>query len=326
MLSAVQILFLMISSITFVSLSFLVIMLFRKYLEKKTIGTLLLLFAYFDSLMADVLIDISVWLQIFIQTETVEFASTILMHLSTIFLIHVIAFMYFFGNRVALLKDSDITKVIYTTLFLGLWGAYAALGLQEIIQKVASPVFYIKFPVEGTSVFFIFPTINRWLSIIPILFMLIGVLTYFRIFFRCLSLARKARNRTEQRMNTYNYLSVIFYMFTGVTLALYYVSTNIYIMTTVFAMRGISIILASIYGYLGWIQPEFIKKVLRDKTHIALYFEGKVERPKTPPTFFSTPESREKEQSNPQHFDKIVPPTETPTATSFQPQEVMPEE
>ena len=65
-LSIVQILFLSISAVTFTSLSFLVVTLFRKYLEKRTIGTMLLLLAYVDSLLADVLIDISVYLQVFL--------------------------------------------------------------------------------------------------------------------------------------------------------------------------------------------------------------------------------------------------------------------
>lgn len=294
--STIQLLFLIISSVTFVSLSFLVIALFRKYQEKRTIGTMLLLLAYFDSLMADVLIDVSVWLQIFLPNETVEFSTTILMHLSTIFLIHVIAFMYFFGNRVALLRDNDVTKVIYTTFFLGLWGAYASLAINEIAQQVANPSYFTIFPVGLEGIFFVFPSMNNWLSLIPIIFMLIGTLTYFRIFYKCFMLARKARNKVERRTNTFNWFSVIFYLFTGITLALYYLSDNPYVMTFVFALRGSSIILASVYGYLGWIQPEFIKRGIRDKTHISLYFEGKVEKPAAPQTFFSTPESRANEQ------------------------------
>ena len=321
-LTFIQVLFMIISAITFLSLSFLVITLFRKYLEKKTIGTMLLLLAYFDSLMADVLIDISVWLQILMPNSKIIFATTILMFLSVIFLIHVIAFMYFFGNRVALLKDNDVVKAIYTTFFFGLWGAYAGLGLYEIIQLQSMPLFYTIFPVGEENIFFIFPSINNWLSIIPISFMLIGTLTYFRIFYRCFKLARKAHNKIEQRTNTYNWLSVFFYLFTGITLALYYLSTNIYIMAFVFGIRGISIILASVYGYLGWIQPEFIKKSFREKTHISLYFEGKVEKPITPETFISTPETREKEIQT--SVEKIISSTDTPLSLNTDILEVTP--
>lgn len=287
--------FLITGILTSGSLITLIIFLIINFLRKRTLGTLLLVFAYADSTIADLILTITIWYQAFGAGEPTRISVLVPMLTGIVLMIHSILFMYFFGNRI-LLGDNDLVKALYVSGFLLLMGISIGLAYEDLLLGITNSQWFDIIELSGSNLIFVFPPALPPAGIITILFTVIGVWTYVRIGIKALQIRGRTDEVVKKKGLTLVAVSIISFLITGLILGAYYFVAGIPILEgAVFALRGIFTVVAFICGYLGWLMPDWLVRRFRGQTWVAKVYTGKIPKPKGDSSEFT--ESSEYNQS-----------------------------
>ena len=271
-----------------VVLLFFVLLLFRNFFQKRTIGTFLLIMAYSNLLLNEVLATAAfLWEGLTPSTDIVAATYSKLFQITgVILLVYTINWIYFFGNR-HLIRDNDLFKAAYTSVFGGVAGAVIALAFQDIfkarVDPTFEPIWYTKIPLEGTNFNLYYPPadFSSLTILITVGLFLIGSYTYVRLSFRTFTLQRKAKDIVAKKGFQVVTASILLLLFTGLSLAFYILGAGNYgyLASLLYVVRGGIVMAAVVTGYIGWIMPEWIRKRFRGKAWLTKVYTGKIPEP-----------------------------------------------
>lgn len=264
-----------------VILSGMLFLLLRNFFRKRTVGTFLLILAYGSILLNEVLTTTAFLHEALYSDLPSAITVAKILQISGVFcLVYTINWMYFFGNR-HLIRDNDLFKSLYTSLFGGFIGIIGGLAFQDIIVGTPNPTWYSSIELAGADFNLYFPSIE-WPQIVLIIGLFtIGSYTYVRLAVRTFVLQRKAKDIvTKKGLRTVS-VSILFLLFTGLSLGAYIfgANTNAIVSALLYIIRGFIVIVAVVTGYIGWIMPEWIRKRWRGTAWITKVYTGKVPEP-----------------------------------------------
>ncbi|MFW9923329.1 MAG: hypothetical protein ACFFDW_08605 [Candidatus Thorarchaeota archaeon] len=259
----------------------MLILLLRNFFRKRTVGTFLLILAYGSLLTNEVLTTTAFIHEALYSTiPSAVTIAKILQLTGVLCLVYTINWMYFFGNR-HLIRDNDLFKSLYTSIFGAFIGVIAGLAYQDIIIDSSNPTWYSEIDLAGADFNLYYPSIE-WPQIILIVGLFaIGSYTYVRLALRTFVLQRKAKDIvTKKGLRTVS-VSIIFLLLTGLSLGAYIfgANTNANIASLLYVIRGFIVIIAVVTGYIGWIMPEWIRKRWRGTAWITKVYTGKAPQP-----------------------------------------------
>ncbi|MBN1330332.1 MAG: hypothetical protein JXA54_12735 [Candidatus Heimdallarchaeota archaeon] len=269
-------------------LGIFVILLFRNFLKKRTIGTSLLILTYSNLLVNEILATGAFLLESFnVGDPQIQLYCKIMQIIGIMLLVFTINWFYFFGNR-HLIKDNDLFKSIYTSVFGVVVGACMGLAIQDIITKSSTEaLWYTEIYLEGVDFHLYYPAADITK---PYIFMtgglfLIGSYTYIRLSLRTYQLQRKAKDIVTKKGFKVITASILLMLFTGLSLGFYIFGAgkNGYVSAILYIIRGLIVLSAVFTGYIGWIMPEWVRKRFRGKAWIAKIYTGKLNVPPDSP-------------------------------------------
>ncbi|NHJ03703.1 MAG: hypothetical protein EAX90_02690 [Candidatus Heimdallarchaeota archaeon] len=264
-----------------VILSIFIILLLRHFFSKRTIGTLMLIMAYGNIFINEILATTAFILESLYPTNiNIILYCKILQIIGVFLLVYSINWMYFFGNR-HLIRDNDFFKSIYTIVFGTITGGSLALALNDILTDVPIPVWYSEIDLAGVDFNIYYPAVE-WPTIILIgLIFVIGSYTYIRISFRTFQLQRKAKDVVAKKGFIVITWSILLLLMTGLFLGVYIFGAGeiAIVSALMYVIRGMIVLAAVITGYIGWIMPDWIRKRFRGKAWITQVYTGKIPEP-----------------------------------------------
>ncbi|HUT80741.1 MAG TPA: hypothetical protein VMZ29_06005 [Candidatus Bathyarchaeia archaeon] len=265
-----------------------VLLLLRNFFKKRTIGTFLLIMTYTNLFLDELFLAIAFLLEGLNPTNPViQKYCKILQIFGVILLVFTINWIYFFGNR-HLIKDNDLFKSIYTSVFGVVVGGMIGLSLQDIFTKASTEAnWYTEIILEGVDFHLYYPAadITKPYILLTGGLFLIGSYTYIRLSLRTNQLQRKAKDIVTKKGFKVITASILLMLTTGLSLGFYIFGAgkNPYVSAIVFILRGFIVLAAVITGYIGWIMPEWVRKRFRGKAWIAKIYTGKMVAPPDSP-------------------------------------------
>ncbi|NHJ05981.1 MAG: hypothetical protein EAX90_14230 [Candidatus Heimdallarchaeota archaeon] len=237
--------------------------LLRQFIKKRTMGTLLLLITYLLFTFGEMTTIAGNYVFVFFPALEVNFAHFQLLYSGLYGLGFV--FMYFFANR-HILKDSDATKATISIFISFFVGIASALMTAEILWSDTN-LFYNKTYLVGFEMPQYLPsTLAGILLIVPIL-----IFIQIRIIIRILRIRRGLDNKISKMGFTFILLSVVSLVLATLSSSffIYEFVTSSPIYNTLFhTLRIIFNTLGFLFGYFGWIMPDWLKKQIRGKAWI----------------------------------------------------------
>ncbi|NHJ84004.1 MAG: hypothetical protein FK734_00995 [Asgard group archaeon] len=252
------------------------------FFRKRTIGTLLLFFAYFSLWLNEALVTAAFLMEGYLPGNTTVVMWVKAMHITGVLcLVYTINWIYFFGNR-HLIRDNDLFKSLYTSVFGAFVGVVGALSFQEIFTNVADPVWYTTIELAEANFNLYYPATKWPYLIVTFGLFAIGSITYLRLAYRTIILQRKAKDIvTKKGLRTVT-VSIILLLATGLMLGGYIFGANkvAFLSAILFVLRGLVVLFAVGFGYIGWLMPNWIRKRFRGKAWITKVYTGKIPEPK----------------------------------------------
>lgn len=245
----------------------------QTFLKKRTLGTAFLMFAFVLLGIGEIINTVAFWLSAYGVTSSniVGILQFIFVNLYSLSLL----FFYYFSTR-HILRDNDFVKSITGVFFGELIAAMTALMLGELLFGLDIGFNTISnFLIQDTTIEVYSPSAFLALLLyVPLLFIIL-----VRVIWNIVSIRRKISEPVAKIGITYISLSVISMI--GSTLVLiimhipgiYAVSGLVLFFQT---LRAISTIARLIFGYLGWILPDWLKRRVRGKTWIAKELKTRV--------------------------------------------------
>ena len=244
------------------------------FYRKRTIGTLYLLISFGMISASEILNTVSIWLGALNPADkiTVYWLQAFFVNLYGLSMIY----FYLFSTR-HILRDNDIVKSI-TAVILGEGLAVITTLLIVFIRggTINFPA-VAEYTLAGTEIPVISPSAILLLAIyVPIVTVIL-----IRMLISLFILSRKITDPVAKRGTTYITISV--YALTSVMvifilMQLEVINTNLYVMFFLQISKIIALTLMLVFGYLGWILPDWLKKRIRSKAWIVQAFkkvEGK---------------------------------------------------
>ncbi|MBN1329496.1 MAG: hypothetical protein JXA54_08480 [Candidatus Heimdallarchaeota archaeon] len=263
MVSAYTAYFLFISTAASVLASIFVIILLRQFIKKRTLGTALLAISFLFIAFAETLTAISQYLYVFVGDNffTGFFQAAFVFNYGIAYI-----FFYYFSNR-HILQDKDFLKSITTIFGTALVTLISAFMFSEILNNVEPSLFYTHLILFGPNVIQFLPTQMAGLIIYIPIFALIHV----RIVVRLIKIRRDLENPVSKRGFTYILYSVLFMVLSTLVASLYIIpgiNEIPVVVGIVHTLRGGTAIISIIFGYFGWILPDWLKKRIKGKAWI----------------------------------------------------------
>ncbi len=268
--------------INFTVLSFLLVLLIIHFFRKRTVGTFLLIMTYASVWINEILVTLAFYLEgLYPGNENYLKAAQTMQMTGVFFLVYTINWMYFFANR-HLIRDNDLFKLLYTSIFGAFVGVAGGLAYYDIYTGDRNnPFWYSIIELAGADFNLNYPPTQGLRLILIGGMFAIGSITYLRLIVRTTRLTRKAKDVVTKKGLRIVSLSILFLWLTGLVLALYVFGANRipWLSVLVYLFRGMIVITAVILGYLGWIMPEWLRRRLRGKAWIAKVYTGKLPEP-----------------------------------------------
>ncbi|NHJ86009.1 MAG: hypothetical protein FK734_11145 [Asgard group archaeon] len=263
MVTAYQVYFLSISIGATIFSNIFVFLLFRQFIKKKTLGTIILWISFLFVAIAETFTAIGQTLYVVIgdndYTGHLEISFVFCYGLAYVF-------FYYFSNR-HILQDKDFLKAVTTIFSTAIVSLVSALMFSEIINEVANPNFYDTVILVGPNVIQYLPkTAVGLIMYIPIFIMI-----HIRIVLRLLKIRRDLENPITKRGFTFILYSVMIMVLSTLISSFYLipgVAENAIIVGFVHSARGLTAMISIILGYFGWIMPDWLKKRIRGKAWI----------------------------------------------------------
>jgi len=265
-----------------IMLTFFLILLVVHFFRKRTVGTFLLIMTYSSVWGNEILTTLAFFLEgYFAGNEGILKAAQTMQMTGVFLLVYTINWMYFFANR-HLIRDNDLFKSLYTSIFGAFVGVAGALAYYDIFSGDRNnPFWYSIIDLAGADFHLNYPPTQGLRLILVGGMFAIGSITYLRLIIRTTTLTRKAKDVVTKKGLRIVSTSIVFLWLTGLVLGLYILGANLipWLSVLVYLLRGVIIIAAIILGYLGWIMPEWLRRRFRGKAWIAKVYTGKIPEP-----------------------------------------------
>ena len=266
--------FILISSGVNITFNFiLVIFLIVNFIRKKTIGTALLLTSYvlfFTTNLASIMYRLH-----YIMNQEDSVLVEMFATLGPLILLPAFGFLYPLACR-HILKDSELTRTFFFSALFAFYGAASALvGYDVALNPLVNDRFFVDkvFLVPGELY------TASYLHFILITQVVVSILVTGRIGFRALRLAKKSDQPVRKRGLQTIGIGVLLYLLGGMLSA--FDSTIIQfqaLMIIVVVLRALSFSAAYVAMYLGWIMPNWYRKMVRKKSWFEMQYEGMTKR------------------------------------------------
>ncbi|NHJ48716.1 MAG: hypothetical protein FK733_13105 [Asgard group archaeon] len=247
------------------------VLLFMNFFRKRTIGTLLLLITFFFFFLSEVMNLLSTW---FAYYEVLAENNVGMLQVSIpIFFGIGFIFLYYFSNR-HILQDSDVVKGTISTvtnlvlgigigmmvadLFYGLGNRYVTpVILKDVDIYIYSPAWYLRLAI----------------------FLPVALLIVLRVIFRIIKISRNVEKRLTKIGFRFILYSIVCLILTVAFSAL--IGSNTFndipfAIIAAEALRSLIFLLALMFGYVGWVMPEFVKRHIRGKAWITKQMQKEI--------------------------------------------------
>lgn len=239
-------------------LSIFLVVLIRNYFKKQTVGTIMLIMVYSFFFMSRLSSSLSFTLQI---TTIFEVIIEIISIVSSISSLIAITFLYLFSCR-HILKDSEPVRAFTVFILFSIMGGILSLCIYDSLFVVEIPIFTRNYltPVIYTI------SLNTAFVIIQIA---IQSYVFLRVIIKSFIIARKTTQFIRKRGFSLIGWGLTLYFGGGLLGGIIYsieISTSIGLVAWI--IRNIIVVIAYFLMYMGWILPDWYRKIIRKKTWI----------------------------------------------------------
>ena len=243
--------------------------LLRQIIKKRTIGTILLFISYVLFTLGEISTISGNYIFSFFPSISNIAAQAQLLYSALYGLGFV--FFYFFANR-HILQDSDIVKAITSILISFTIGISVSISITEVIIGVSSNYYNV-----AELVGFVLPSGENMPQYLPST--IIGLLTYIpilifiqlRIIIKIFRIRRGLENKIAKAGFTYIMFSVLFLVLGTLSSSFFlydFVQSSPLMNGLFHSLRMFFNSLGFLFGYFGWILPDWLKKRIRGKAWI----------------------------------------------------------
>ncbi len=245
-------------------IALLVLGLLINFIKKKTTGTALLFITYFFFGLSALTNSLSLYFQV-MNSQFMTYA--IMSVLSVILPLVGWIFFYIFSSR-HILQDSEIVQGITVYTFSAYSGALFALTLAELMLfKPSQPIVIVENTISNELVRLSLST----LFLVPYIF--IQIYLFFKIIYRAFVLSRKAKDKMRKRALELVVIGLVIYYFRNNIVGFAYGAENSIIVIVLWSLRLLLLMIAYICLYLGWVMPNWYKKMIREKSWFEIQYK-----------------------------------------------------
>ncbi len=246
------------------AISYALVMLYA-FIKKKTLGTAFLLFTFTLLGLGEGANTLSYWFEAFnISSKNLSGIFQILF--LNLYALSILFFYFFYTRHI--LRDNDFVKSLMG-VFLG--ETIAVVTTTMFSELLLGEDLYI-----NTSDLFLLPNTNIEIfapvtALSLVLFIPLLIFVLLRISYNVVIIGRKITEPVPKRGILYIGISIVSLIGSTVVLMLFYlpsIYSNSKAMLFLQALRLAATILRLIFGYLGWILPDWLKKRIRGKAWI----------------------------------------------------------
>jgi hypothetical protein len=271
--------FILISSFINMIFSFvLVIFLIFNFVRKKTVGTFMLLSAYLYFTITSA-VSIVYRLMFILNQGEVTLAIYTIAAIGPLILLPAFAYLYIFACR-HILKDNEILRINIFSIIMFFFGVAVSIVAYDIFFQ--TPNFAEIFgpaQLEFTEAVLVTPDVFTVSYSLFIMLFQVGVSIYVtgRVGWRALRLARKSDQLVRKRGLQIIGLGVLMYLFGGMLSAFDSSLAAIPgLMITVAVFRAFAFATAYVAMYIGWIMPNWFRKMIRKRSWFELQYNQMV--------------------------------------------------
>ena len=266
---------LILAAISSTTITMFTIIMIRQIFKKRTLGTIFLSATYVFITIGSIMNTCSYWFSTLYTSEQYTFVQ----YFS---IINAISqglgyyFFYHFANR-HILKDNEFVKAIISGIVSISIAFMGVIYLYESILRVANPISYEFVVLEGVSLQAWAPTGAITIPYAIIVLSLTGI----RIAFKLGRIQRTFENPVTRIGFRFMFLATISLMLSSfsdalTTIPFIYISP--FLITLVLILQYLLQNITLLFGYLGWILPDWLRRRVRGKAWIVKTMKvGKIE-------------------------------------------------
>ncbi|MBN1328151.1 MAG: hypothetical protein JXA54_01645 [Candidatus Heimdallarchaeota archaeon] len=276
---AYELFYLLVTTITATFSFVLSVIMTSTFFRKRTLGSAFMMIAFGMISVGEIFNTFALWLSYLRPIES-SFTAKILQILYINFVGLSILYFYYFSTR-NVLRDNDVTKSIVIII------------MAEMIATVMVSMFSENMP--GANLAFemsenLFLGGSSLTILVPTIFLLLGLfvplLTFvlLRMIITLITIRKKITDTVANRGLLFITLSVIGLTLSTTAMVISYIpAVNNISGLAIFLqiIRMISTMLVMVFGYLGWILPDWLKKRIRGKAWIVQEYKKIITKPIT---------------------------------------------
>ncbi len=190
-----------------------VIILFIRFFQKKTVGTILLAITFLFLTLGELVLLISFFINYYAPQQKIIFGILQLSYIPFTGIGYI--FLYLFANRY-IIEDNDLVRSLISILMTAFLGIITGLWYGEMINQVSDPKFYTIVYSQILQIERVNPSIMTSLLLLIPLFLLIHV----RIVVKISQIQKELENPVLKRGFLYILLSVSFFFISTIVIAL----------------------------------------------------------------------------------------------------------
>jgi hypothetical protein len=239
--------------------------LIRQFIKKRTIGTALLTITFIFIGLAELLNATGLWYYVF-GSQTSKISGFLQLNFSTLYGMAFL-FFYFFAHR-HILNDNDVLKA-FVSIVLGLViGVISTMMFTQLRSDEPQNLYYYGTVLfEGVNIKQYIPSLVAGL----ILFVPMLLIVLIRIIIRIYQIQKRVENPIAKagfRFILYSTLSLVLSVATASLFTTPGIGNYPAIITIIQSFRLFFVAIAFLFGYFGWILPDWLKRVIRGKAWI----------------------------------------------------------
>lgn len=253
--------------ISFISIGFAGTMITSFY-RKRSVGSSFMMVSFIMIALGETLLTISLWLSAFgARIENIGILQVLFLN----FICLAIIYFYYFSTR-HILRDNELLKSYLLILSIELIAIVSVLTLTSIFGIEVKYLGGIDFQLPGTDITVFAPV---WYMLIALFTPLVNFML-IRMIINLSQIHRKITDPVAKRGTTYIAYSVI-----ALTTSLSFltpflipqINSTPAIGVILQLLRLVATFLTMIFGYYGWVFPEWLKKRIRSKAWIVQAFK-----------------------------------------------------
>ncbi|MBD3191061.1 MAG: hypothetical protein GF308_10475 [Candidatus Heimdallarchaeota archaeon] len=244
--------------------------LINHFIKKRTIGTALLTISFICIALAELLNGTGLWYYVF-GSQTSKVSGYLELNFTTMYSIAFL-FLYYFANR-HILKDNDIIKSVTSISLAVLTGVISTMLFTQLRDDNINSMYYTTLFMEGPNIMQYTPTMLSGL----LLFVPIFLFVLLRIIIRLLLVRGKVDNpiaKSGFSFILYSMVSLVLAIIVASLFTIPGVGNSPVAITIIQTLRLLFNSIAIVFGYFGWILPDWLKRMIRGKAWIVKQIES----------------------------------------------------